>query len=273
MSQILGHEKERKALDRLLATERLPATLLFHGLDGIGKKLIAQDFAQKLSSNEDIRTFAPEAKSGYLIETIKRIITEAMQNPYNAPCRILILDDAHKMLPAHANALLKTLEEPLPTTNFILITDQPQKLLPTICSRSFALKFQPLPNLPKLACGSLGRQKRLEQNDLYTRFLSWIMAPDFCASQEALATFEETELPDILHLYLLWIRDLEHLKLGGNNLHFDADLITPYKEQNYPSYEIALKQVEKVEDALLYNVKWQALLGALRETHSNAVNL
>ena len=261
MSQIQGNEKTREALKRLLATERLPATLLFHGLDGIGKKLIAQDFAQQLAGPQDIRTYAPEAKSGYLIETIKRITTEAMQTPYDSLHKILILDDAHKMLPAHANALLKTLEEPLPTTHFILITDQPEKLLPTIHSRSFALKFYPLQNLPKLACGSLGRQKRLEENDLYTRFLSWIMAPDFSSSQEAIATFEEQEIPDILHLYLLWIRDLE----SNVETHFDKDLITPYKEQNYPNLETALKRVAKMENAQLYNVKWQSLIDSLKE--------
>lgn len=278
MSQkIHGHKENCEALERLLLTERLPTTLLFHGREGIGKRLVAQEFAQKLAQPEDIRTYAPEAKSGYLIETIKRILHEAMETPYNSDRRVFILDNAHKMLPQHANALLKTLEEPLPTTHFILITDDLNKLLPTICSRSFVFKFHPLtsaqiqetldcsPAIANLSQGSLGSAGRLLQNDLYSRFLSWVMAPDYLGKKEAIATFIEEELEEILTLYQLWVRDLNLLKLKGEekHLHFEVSLIAPYKNLPFPSLERCSKQVQEIQNARLYNVKWQSLLDLL----------
>src|SRR5205807_4932650 len=45
-----------------------------------------------------------------------------------------------------ANALLKTLEEPPPTTHLILTTSNPTALLPTIRSRCQVIRFAPIPH-------------------------------------------------------------------------------------------------------------------------------
>lgn len=55
--------------------------------------------------------------------------------------RIIIIQPAEAMNQATANALLKMLEEPSPSTLFILITNNKKRLLPTLLSRCQTINF------------------------------------------------------------------------------------------------------------------------------------
>lgn len=55
--------------------------------------------------------------------------------------RVIVIQPAEAMNPATANALLKMLEEPSPSTLFILVTSNKRRLLPTILSRCQSLHF------------------------------------------------------------------------------------------------------------------------------------
>jgi DNA polymerase-3 subunit delta' len=46
--EVLGHDHARSLLGRLLASGRVPHALLFHGPEGVGKRLIAERFAASL---------------------------------------------------------------------------------------------------------------------------------------------------------------------------------------------------------------------------------
>jgi DNA polymerase-3 subunit delta' len=46
--EILGHEHARAVLGRMLAADRVPHALLFHGPEGVGKQLVAYRFATSL---------------------------------------------------------------------------------------------------------------------------------------------------------------------------------------------------------------------------------
>lgn len=58
--------------------------------------------------------------------------------------RVFILDEAHMLSQAAANALLKTLEEPPPNVHFVLATTEPFKVLDTVRSRSQRFDFLPV---------------------------------------------------------------------------------------------------------------------------------
>lgn len=58
--------------------------------------------------------------------------------------RFVVFDNAERLTPQAANALLKMLEEPAPHTKFFLITHDRSLLLPTLLSRSQTLLFKPL---------------------------------------------------------------------------------------------------------------------------------
>lgn len=141
---LLGNPLAKAQLKRLLANKTVPPVLLFHGPDGIGKGLFAQEFAQTLTNNAqaDLHIFHPEGKNGqHPIAAMRRLIEEAGMPPFQAPCKVFILHDAEKMLASSSNALLKTLEEPHPHSQFILTTSRPHELLPTILSRCQKVPF------------------------------------------------------------------------------------------------------------------------------------
>ena len=52
-----------------------------------------------------------------------------------------IIEQADALVIAAQNALLKTLEEPLPASVFVLVTSRPDTLLPTVRSRCAHLRF------------------------------------------------------------------------------------------------------------------------------------
>lgn len=58
--------------------------------------------------------------------------------------RVFILDEAHMLSKAAANALLKTLEEPPSHVHFVLATTEPYRLLDTIRSRTQRFDFHPI---------------------------------------------------------------------------------------------------------------------------------
>lgn len=55
--------------------------------------------------------------------------------------RVIVIQPAEAMNPSTANALLKMLEEPSPSTLFILVTSNKRRLLPTILSRCQTFNF------------------------------------------------------------------------------------------------------------------------------------
>ena len=152
---ILGHEPVKESLAHALKENRLAHTLLFSGLDGIGKKKMAVALAAVLlgapesrlnaGAHPDFHLIVPEGKSGlHTIDALKTAMNQAHAMPFVAPAQVFVIDKAERMQPAAANALLKTLEEPTPGSYWILVSASPRELLPTIVSRCAHVRFLPL---------------------------------------------------------------------------------------------------------------------------------
>ena len=79
------------------------------------------------------------------IHQIRRVVlARAAYPPHEGRARVFIVRDAEQLSVGAANAMLKTLEEPRPSTYFVLLTARPDKLLDTIRSRTLPLRFAPL---------------------------------------------------------------------------------------------------------------------------------
>jgi len=181
-NQLIGNETVKQSLQRMLEAKRLPGALLFSGEEGTGKKLFALEIARALNcrtlrgvggcgecsicqrigrlnypqseESEGWKTIiwsdhgdvgmvvAP--KRLLLVDQMRQIEREANFRPFEGKSRVFLIDDADKMNEPSANALLKVLEEPPPTSHLILITSQPAMLLPTIRSRCQVVRFSPL---------------------------------------------------------------------------------------------------------------------------------
>lgn len=69
------------------------------------------------------------------VENIHQVIEKVSYSAVGQKYNIVCIWHPEMMLPAAANKILKTLEEPPPQTLFLLVTSHPEELLPTILSR------------------------------------------------------------------------------------------------------------------------------------------
>ena len=180
--QLTGNDRVKKLLQRMLESRRAPGALLFTGEEGVGKKLFALEVAKSFNCRDPqgvegcgscpacqriakfnypqsaesddwkaiIWTDHPDVgmvvapKRVLQVEQMRMIEREANYRPYEGKARFFLIDDADKLNDASANALLKVLEEPPPTSHLILITSRPAMLLPTILSRCQMIRFSPV---------------------------------------------------------------------------------------------------------------------------------
>lgn len=206
---LVGQDSVIEALRRALEDNRLPHALLFHGPAGVGKATCAGILAQALNCeaggfkdacgtcvscrkvsrglHPDIIWMTPEGKGGQIkVEKIrKEVIDKVGFRPYEGRRRLVMIDDAHRLNASSQNSLLKTLEEPPPSSLIVLATSAPESLLPTVRSRCQPLRFRPLVpdvlqrhleevhDLPSdearlraaLVSGSIGRALNLDLDD------------------------------------------------------------------------------------------------------------
>ena len=168
-ARLIGNSTNREILRRLVENNRYGATYIFAGPEGVGKRQFALAFAKAAncqnppkgevdscdhcpscfridqSSHPDVRLLEPDEKGTIKVDPARDFAKEIRFRPYEGKQRFFLIDYSEKLRDEAANALLKTLEEPPPTSNIILLTAHPDALLPTVRSRSQQLTFAPLP--------------------------------------------------------------------------------------------------------------------------------
>ncbi len=158
---IIGNTEIKDYLIKSIRQKNILHSYLFLGTDGIGKLLIAKEFAKKilcLEDSEDNCTCKSctcfnglNHPDFYLIneegETIKvdsmREVTEkVIEKPIVSRKKVYIINDCDRMTKEAQNCLLKTLEEPPEFVVMILISSNENIILNTIKSRCMSLKFR-----------------------------------------------------------------------------------------------------------------------------------
>lgn len=96
----------------------------------------------KAKSHPDLLWVLPlEAGQIIKVDQIREVVLKVNETSMQGGLRIVIVNPAHAMNMAAANALLKTLEEPSANTLLILISDQRLRLPTTIASRCQKIIF------------------------------------------------------------------------------------------------------------------------------------
>ncbi|HSX12620.1 MAG TPA: hypothetical protein VLF61_03935 [Rhabdochlamydiaceae bacterium] len=128
-------------LEQWIERKEVPPVILLAG-PKTAANACAKEFAKRLMGIEvaphpDLHLYEIEGKSGtHSVLSMQHLIEEMALPPFEAKVKIFIIEDAHRMLPASSNSLLKTLEEPTANSFIVLISDRPELLLPTVVSRS-----------------------------------------------------------------------------------------------------------------------------------------
>lgn len=134
---------------------------LFVGPAGSGKQRAALAFAAALlcpnrgcghcrdcrlalaAEHADVRVIERVGAS-ISIDQADEIIRMASRAPVEGSRKVLVLDEFHLLRPEAAAKLLKTIEEPTPSTIFVVIADDVTPDLVTIASRCMRVEFRPL---------------------------------------------------------------------------------------------------------------------------------
>lgn len=199
--EIIGHDRALDFLRRSIASGRSGASLIFHGPEGVGRRFAALSLAQALNcvrepgegcgtcrtcsriarvergtvqegdhkgdaceytSHPDVHIIVP-GRNEIRIDEVRSLRQQAHRRPFEGRRSVFIVDPAERLTPAAANAILKTLEEPPPTTCIVLVASDPSALLPTVRSRCRLIPFHALP--PSAVREALLRDGRLAEGD------------------------------------------------------------------------------------------------------------
>lgn len=129
-----------RAFAQGLLCENPASQLEFTGLDACGVCRTCQ--ATQNGNHPDLRVWTVgEGEKKFKVEQIRELILAVGRKPFSAKRQVHILADLDTLTLAGANALLKTLEEPPPTSTLILLTRDPEQVLPTLLSRCQIVRF------------------------------------------------------------------------------------------------------------------------------------
>ncbi len=152
MNGVTKFENQRLFLGNALKAGKLSHAYLFCGADQQGITEFAVNFAKNIlqkSSGSIAAKLNPDLirVSGDMlkIENIRNLIAELYLKPYQSDYKVAVVESFENATPEAANSILKTLEEPSPSTIIILLARNKQTLLPTIISRCQVLYFTESP--------------------------------------------------------------------------------------------------------------------------------
>jgi len=332
---LVGNERVKQVLERMLKAQRLPGALLFSGEEGVGKKLFALEVAKALNCRKPrgiegcgecalcqrtSRINYPQSEESddwkniiwtdhgdvgivvapkrlLLVDQMRQIEREANFRPYEGKARFFLIDDADKMNEPSANALLKVLEEPPPTSHLILLTSQPAMLLPTIRSRCQSVRFSPIMASDieeylirnklasasdarlqaRLARGSIGRALKEDTRTLTDQRAAMLKVVKALGVDRLQLLHSAEELNEArykdeyearLDILETLFRDTLALSLGASEAQIiNADLLTELRAigEKVDSAQAAswISQIEELREQLIVNINRKVATDAL----------
>lgn len=226
--KIIGNEKVKTFLNKQIENEHILHSYLFLGIEGVGKKLFAKEFARKLlcldneetenclscmkwnsNNHPDYMQIEPENNT-IKIEQIRQMQEKISEKPITSKRKVYLIIDSDVMTKEAQNCLLKTLEEPPEYATIILIASNESKLLNTIKSRCMKVVFEgvleeqienevrkllavePLKELIKRSEGSIGKALDLhEKREIYEQ-VNYIL--NNIEGQDLITTLNSSEI-------------------------------------------------------------------------------
>lgn len=197
------------------------------------------------NSHPDLKVVTPDPSIS--VDEIRNIVRDINVRPYYGGRKVYIIEDADRMTIQAQNSLLKTLEEPPEYGVIILTTQSIDMLLPTIISRGIIKKFhrnstdeieqyiikkysehkERAKVVSTLCDGVIGNVKQIIESDSFTKVrektLQIIERISYGNKNEAFDSIKfftenKDDIDLIMHLMLLWSRDILILKETGSEV-------------------------------------------------------
>jgi len=150
---MIGHKSVR---DLLVSELAVPAhAYLFVGPSNVGKATAARLFGAELvgegepdavrravtGNHPDLVLVAPEGRTAITVDQARSVVAASVLSPLESNAKVFLFEEASMLNDEAANALLKTIEEPIGSTSFILVADSEFDLPATIASRCRTIVF------------------------------------------------------------------------------------------------------------------------------------
>jgi DNA polymerase III subunit delta' len=263
LADILGQDQALTVLRRAISARKLAQAYLFSGPAGVGKVTTAVALAAALSCEQtpgegcddcpscskiarglhpDLLLVAPDGAQ-IKIDQVRALEQHLGYPPHEGRYRVIVLDGADQLNIHAANALLKSVEEPRPSTLFVLVSSATHRLAPTLVSRCQRIRFAPIDaaavlsileregvgdeaqqrEAAALSGGSAQRALRLLEGEhlgLIQRMTAALLQA--AGSSSVLPLFEAAadagkdrlELVEVLDYLRVWLRDLLLVREG-----------------------------------------------------------
>ena len=308
-------QKAWQVVQKRFSEDQLPHALLLTGECGVGKRALADAVAGLLlcaspdnrntvepvacghcrqcqllaaSSHPDVRVCTPEKSRMIKIDQIRSLSAFAVSSPQVAVRKVAIIDRADQLNINSANALLKTLEEPVSDFVLLLLQESGRPVLPTIRSRCQVLSI-PVPstdqagqwltgkvaelavekqpsaelmakslmlagNAPRLALEYTTGEFPALRDEAFEKFRQFMKGQ--VAVSEAAKAFKALGLEDMLWLFEGWASDLARLCVGGKANDHEAEEMLGFLAGINPAWRAhaLLEMVREARAAGVYNV-------------------
>ncbi len=267
---IIGNEEIRKYLEECIQQNKISQSYLFVGTEGIGKLLIAKQFAKRILCFDSQKDEEEKCKSchcfeggnhpDYLlvnehgqtikIEQIREITSKIIQQPIISQKKVYIINDCDKMTKEAQNCFLKTLEEPPQFAVIILISSNENAILTTIKSRCMTIKFKNIANelLQKYAI------EQLEYNTVTENLLQSFQGSIGKAIEQKNNQEKFEKIENIIHNFatkdVIYIMNEAKILYDKENIDkiLEYMMISMYaKKDENPNY---IKCIDKISDCL-----------------------
>ena len=160
--EMIGQKSIVQTLKNAIQNNRVAQAYIFSGTRGVGKTTAARilakalncqegpiptpcnqcDFCNEINEDRSLDVIEIDGASNTGVDEVRTLREGVQYKPIHCRYKIIIIDEIHMLSKSAFNALLKTLEEPPPSTIFIFATTEFYKVPATIVSRCQHFEFK-----------------------------------------------------------------------------------------------------------------------------------
>jgi DNA polymerase-3 subunit delta' len=268
VESIVGHDSVRSYFHKAIAAGTLSHAHLIVGEDGIGKSLIAREFAVSILGKTVIKEYVDilefrnkKNKKSIGIDEIRGINEEISKRPFEGDKKVIIIYDGDKITTQAQNGFLKTIEEPPKGVFIFILCENLENVLDTIKSRCQIHKLNKLngkeislflekryPHLREEELNTMlsfcdgvpGRAEQFIENENFKSIrditakllidINSMTVGEVLAYEEALNKFKDS-WDEVLSSLLSYVRDIMVYKdIGSEQLIINKDKLEQIKE-------------------------------------------